>query len=153
MPSAPPASTQRPDDRRLRGQAVTAWTALLWVLLLIVGLALAFAARVTVCIVNAELGGMSRQLCDFRRVGASALGVGLLIALVLLCFLAASENSRRANAASLWKHPHRIARQAYRALKRPDTPHRRKSISAFALLVLWAMFFFLVLGVFPIAFG
>ena len=153
MPSAPPASAERRDDRRLRGQAVTAWTALLWVLLLIAGLALAFAARVTVCIVNAELGGMSRQLCDFRRVGASALAVGFLIALVLLCFLAASENSRQENAPSLWKHPHRIPRQAYRALNRPDTPHRRKSISAFALLILWAVFFFLVLGVFPIAFG
>lgn len=151
MSPAPPVSAERPHPRM--GHAITAWTALLWVVLLVAGLALAFAARVTVCTVGAEMGGVIRQLCDFRIVGASALGIGVLVALVLLCFLAAYENSWQENAPSLWKQSHRIPLQAYRALRRPETPHRRKSISAFTLLILWAVFFLLVLAVFPIAFG
>jgi hypothetical protein len=106
-----------------------------------------FVARVTVCTVTGETGSAIGPSCDFRGPDAIGIIVGVLLAVVLFYLLAAHESTYQATPTPRWKRL--IAVGAYGALKRSDTPHRRKSISSLVLLV----FFYLVVAVLPIAFG
>lgn len=150
-----PAEAADPGARRARARRLahtaTAWSTLVWMLLLVAGLVVFFLARVTVCSRAESTDRVLGRICDFRGPGVIGIVVGLALILGLLYLLAAYESTFQTIAAPRWKRV--IPVGAYSALKRHDTPHRRKSISSLVLFLVLAVFFYLIVAVLPIAFS
>ena len=153
------AEAVQPRNTRYRHHAIAAWTALIWTLLTVLALTAVLAARVTVCRENIEnlepirFQHLLYSTCNFNVVGWIPLSIGALIILALLYLLAAYETSQyEAATVAIWRRPHRIPGRAFRALRRPDTPHRRKSITSLALFATLLVGFYLLVAFLHIAF-
>jgi hypothetical protein len=154
MPAdAVPLAVGQPRRSGSAVHTITAWAALLWMLMLLLALATVFVARVTVCRVIVKFNAVENIICNFRLSGWFPLAIGLLLAVVLMNLLAVYEVRQDAlSSAEVWKRPHRTPVRAYQALMRRDTPHRRKSMWSLVVLIVLPIIFYVIVAQVHISF-